>query len=57
MMGEQKNIDTILVRKTPLERPRGRQEDNINIDLNQIGCKDKSGRKQLRIVNSGRISY
>jgi hypothetical protein len=40
-MGEGRGVDKILVGrledKRPLERPRGRWEDNINMDLREIG--------------------
>jgi hypothetical protein len=41
-MGERKVIYRILVRKpegkSPLGRPRRRREDNIKMDLQEVGC-------------------
>ena len=41
-MEQSRNADSVLVgkpeRKRPLGRPRGRWEDNIKIDLREVGC-------------------
>ena len=41
-MGERRGIYRVLVEKAegkrPLGRPRHRQEDNINMDLQKMGC-------------------
>jgi ribosome biogenesis protein Nip4 len=41
-MGESRGVYRVLVRKTegkrPLERPRRRWEDNIKMDLQEVGC-------------------
>jgi hypothetical protein len=40
--GERKGVHRVLVgkpeEKRPLERPRGRWEDNIKMDLHEVGC-------------------
>jgi hypothetical protein len=42
-MGESRGVNRVLVRKhegkSPLGRPRHRWEDNIKIDLQEVGCK------------------
>ena len=44
-MGERKCIYRVLVRnpegKRPLRRPRRRWEDNIKMDLQEVGCGDR----------------
>jgi hypothetical protein len=41
-MGERKGVYRVLVGnpdgKRPLGRPRRRREDNINMDLREVGC-------------------
>jgi len=41
-MGERRNVYRVLVRKPegkrPLGRPRHRWEDNIKMDLQEVGC-------------------
>jgi len=41
-LGERKGVYRVLVGKPegkrPLERPRGRWEDNIKMDLQEVGC-------------------
>ena len=41
-MGEERGMCRVLVgkpeRKRPLERPRRRWEDNIGMDLEEVGC-------------------
>jgi hypothetical protein len=41
-MGEGRDVYRVLVRKPegkrPLERPRHRREDNIKMDLQEVGC-------------------
>jgi hypothetical protein len=41
-MGKRKGVYRVLVRKPeekkPLERPRCRREDNIKMDLQEVGC-------------------
>jgi len=43
-MGERRGVNRVLVGKhegkTPLERPRHRWEDNIKMDLQELGCGD-----------------
>jgi hypothetical protein len=43
-MGERRGVRRVLVRKPegkrPLERPRRRWEDNIKMDLQEVGCGD-----------------
>jgi len=43
-MGERRGLRRVLVGKTvgkrPLERPRRRWEDNIKMDLQEVGCGD-----------------
>jgi len=42
-MGEKIGVNMVLVRKpegkSPLERPRRRWEDNIRMDLHEVGCR------------------
>ena len=41
-MGERRGVERVLVGKPdgkrPLGRPRHRQEDNIKMDLQEVGC-------------------
>jgi len=39
--------------KSPLERPRGRWEDNIKMDLQVVGCGVRNGFIWLRIGTGG----
>jgi len=43
-MGERRGVCRVLVGKPegkrPLGRPRGRCEDNIKVDLEEVGCGD-----------------
>jgi hypothetical protein len=56
-MGEKRTAYRILVGKPegkrPLGRPRGRWEDNIIIDLREIGCEVWTGFVWLRIETIG----
>ena len=42
-MGEKRGVYRVLVgkpeRKKPLERPRHRWEDNIKMDIQEVGCR------------------
>jgi len=42
LMGERRGVDRVLVgkpeEKRPLGRPRRRWEDNIQMDLQEVGC-------------------
>jgi len=46
-MGERRDLYGVLVgkpeRKRPLGRPRRRWEDNIKMDLKEVGCGDMNG--------------
>jgi hypothetical protein len=56
-MGEERGVFRILVgkpeEKRPLGRPRCRQEDNINMDLQEVGCRVWTGLSWLRKQKSG----
>jgi hypothetical protein len=39
--------------KSPLGRPRRRWEDNIKVDLQEVGCKGWTGLSCLRIETVG----
>jgi hypothetical protein len=39
-MGERKGVYRVLVGKRPLVRPRLRWEDNIKLNLQEVGCGD-----------------
>jgi hypothetical protein len=58
-MGEGRGVYRVLVGmpkgKTPLERPRHRWEDNINMDLREIGINGANWFGWLRIGSSGRL--
>jgi hypothetical protein len=45
-MGERRDVYSVLVgkpeRNKPLGRPRHRYEDNIKMDLQELGCRDIS---------------
>jgi hypothetical protein len=57
-MGERRGVYRVLVgrpdRKRPLGRPRHRCEDNINMDLQEVGCGAWTGSIWLRIGTGGR---
>jgi hypothetical protein len=52
-MGEKRDVYRVLVgkpkRKRPLARPRRRWEDNIKMDLLEVGCGGWTGSSWLRI--------
>ena len=56
-MGERRDIYRVLVgkleRKGPLRRPRRRFEDNIKVDLQEVGCGVLAASSWLRIGTSG----
>jgi hypothetical protein len=56
-MGEERGVYMVLVGKPegkgPLERPRRRLEDNIRMDLQEVGCGVWTGLGKLRIETSG----
>ncbi|KAJ4431289.1 hypothetical protein ANN_19886 [Periplaneta americana] len=56
-MDESRNAYRVLVgrpeKKRPLGRPRRRWEDNIKMDLREVGYDDKNGLILLRIVTDG----
>jgi hypothetical protein len=56
-MGEGRGVYRVLLGmpecKRPLERPRRRWEDNIKMDLNEIGIDGRTGFGWLRIGSSG----
>jgi hypothetical protein len=56
-MGEGRGVYRVLVGKPegkrPLGRPRRRWEDNINLDLREIGIDGGTGFGWLRIGSSG----
>jgi hypothetical protein len=56
-MGEGRNMYRVLVGKPegkrPLERPRRRWEDRIEMDVREIGCRVWSGFTWLRIGTVG----
>jgi len=56
-MGEWRGVYRILVGKPegkrPLGRPRHRWEDNIKIDLQEVGCGVWTGLSWLRIGTGG----
>jgi hypothetical protein len=56
-MGEGRDVYRVLVGspegKKPLERPRRRWEDNIKMDLKEIGIDGRTGFSWLRIGSSG----
>jgi hypothetical protein len=57
-MGERRGACRVLVRKPegkkPLGRPRHRWEDNIKMDLEEMGCGVWTGSIWLRIGTGGR---
>jgi hypothetical protein len=56
-MGEGRGVYRVLVRrpegKRPLGRPRRRWDDNIKMDLREIGIDGRTGFSWLRIGSSG----
>jgi hypothetical protein len=56
-MGEERGVYTVQVRKPeenrPLGRPRCRREDNIRMDLQEVGCGVWTGLGWLRIETGG----
>ena len=56
-MGEDRGVHGVLVRKPvgkrPLGRPRRRWEDNIKMDLQEMGGGVGTGRRWLRIGTGG----
>jgi len=55
--GEARGMDRVLVwkagRKSPLETPRRRWEDNIKMDLQEVGCGVRNGSIWRRIGTGG----
>ena len=56
-MGGRRGVYSVLVgkpeRKRPLGRPRSRWEDNIKMDLHEVGCGVWSGSSWHRIGTGG----
>jgi hypothetical protein len=56
-LGEERGVYRVLVAKpegkTPLGRPRRRCEDNIRIDLQEVGCEGMDWIGWLRIETDG----
>ena len=56
-MGDRRGVYRVLVGKPegtiPLERPRLRWEDNIKLDLQEVGCGVWTGSGWLRIGTGG----
>jgi len=56
-MGERRGVCRILVEKSeekrPLGRPRRRWEDNIKMELQEVGCVVWTGSSWLRIGTGG----
>ena len=56
-MGESRDVYRVLVgkpgEKRPLGRPRRRWEDNIKMDLQEVGCRVWTGSSWLRIGTGG----
>ena len=55
--GERRGVYLVLVEipegKRPLERPRHRWEDNMKMDLQEVGCVAWTGSRWLRIGAGG----
>jgi len=55
--GEGRGVYWVLVRKPrgkrPLGRPRRRWEDNIEMDLQEVGCGIRTGSSWLRVGTGG----
>jgi len=56
--GERRGVYRVVVKKPegkrPLERPKRRYEDNIKLDLQEVGCETWTGLIWLRIGTGGR---
>ena len=56
-MGDRRGVFSVLVGKPegkkPLGRPRHRWEDNIKMDLQEVGCSVWTGSSWLRIGTGG----
>jgi len=56
-MGERRGVYSVLVGKPegkrPLGRPRRRWEDNVKMDLQEVGCRGMTGSSWLRIGAGG----
>jgi len=56
-IGERRGVYAVLVGKPegrrPLRRPRSRWEDNINMDLQEVGCGSWTRSSWLRIGTGG----
>jgi hypothetical protein len=56
-MGEERVVYRVLVGKPegnrPMERPRRRWEDNVQMDLQEVGCGVWTGLSRLRIETGG----
>jgi len=56
-MGERRGVHRVLVRKREgkraLARPRRRWEDNIKMDIQEVGCGVWTGSSWLRIGTGG----
>jgi len=61
MLGESRRVYRVLmgkpVGKRPLRRPRCRWEDNINMDLQEVGCGAWTGSTWLRIGTGSEHLY
>jgi hypothetical protein len=57
-MGEERDVYRVLVGnpkgKRPLGRPRCRWEDNIKVNIQEVGCGVWTGLSWLRIERGGR---
>jgi hypothetical protein len=53
--GQKRNAYRLLVRKTPLGRPRHRWEDNIKMNLGEMRWDGWTGLVSLRIGSSGEL--
>jgi len=56
-MGEKRGVYRVLVgkpeRKRPLGRPKHRWDDNVKMDLQEVGCGIWAGSSWLRIGTGG----
>jgi hypothetical protein len=48
-LGERRGVYRVLVGKLEGKRPHGRWEDNIKLDLKEVGCGDMDWIELLRI--------
>jgi hypothetical protein len=59
-IGERRGVYRVLVGKPegkrPLGRPRHRWEDNIKMDLQEVGCEAKTGLVWLRTGTGGNVN-